>query len=186
MKRQRILVTGLGFLMSAVIAGAAESERLPEPVGAWLSGYVRSQKAFNGQPLTDSDVEVIATAHGDLNADQLEDLAFLLSTYGLRGANDSIQHLVVFLRDGSGLTYCCMKKVGERSGVTLGSISIAGNSVLLSGKEFVPGQDAYCCPSRSWKGRVRLNGSTLSDPIRGSTSNPRVESDALARLTRTR
>ena len=148
------------MFLAFVLAGSAyatEDLELPPEVNRWLHGYISRHKTFDGRPLLFTDARAISLIHGDLDGDGKDDVAVLFSVDGVRGGTDWVQYVAVFLRDAKGMRYCCMERVGCKGGAAVESSAIEAGRVILRGKAFVPGVDAYCCPSQAWETALKLS-----------------------------
>ncbi len=163
-----------GILLSCnCAAGADQVASLPPEISTWLHGYVAKKRTIDGQPPSDPDGQYLRIAYGDLSNHWHRDAGLLFPVEGIRGGTDWIQNVAVFLEGPQGFTYCCSKQVGAKGEVTVESNDIKGNRLVLDGKRFLEGKDAFCCPSRKWTSRLKVVG-----PSRGhfleveSTSSP--------------
>jgi hypothetical protein len=150
-----------GIAVVAFAASFSASAELPHEVHSWLAEYVSQHRDFEGRPLEYPAREYMQESFGDVMGHGTEDFVLLFPVIALRGGNDWAQYLAVFKSTPQGLHYCCMSQVGAKGGVIVETMKVASRNILLEGKVFVPGADAYGAPSRLWKQTLKVQNAQL-------------------------
>jgi hypothetical protein len=155
--RPRALISLISLLSGSAIAQSVAAQ-LPTEVASWLKSYAASRTTFDHKsPHFYADATEIV--EGRLDAESATALVFTLE--GVRGGNDYLQYLSVFWNRGGHHVFCCAERVGGKGIGDVAAITISEGAIHLSGKQFVPGSDAMCCPSRPYTRDLTVVGSKL-------------------------
>jgi hypothetical protein len=152
------------FGLVTLICGSATAESVPSDIPAemasWLKSYATSRRTFDGKT-PDYFPDATRMAEGQLGTETAAALLFTLE--GVRGGTDHLQYLSVFWKRGGHYVFCCSHRVGGKGIGDVETVAISGDTVRLSGKQYVPGTDAMCCPSRPYATDMAVVGSKLVD-----------------------
>lgn len=128
-------------------------------VNGWLSSNAWKQKVDGGGSIgyySDYNTYVI----GDISGDGRHDLAVAYTLEGVRGGTDWLRYVALFLASSDpknhGHDYCCTYQIGGKGIATEDKIEIKHRQIVIIGKAYVDGKDAYCCPSKPMSIRLKV------------------------------
>jgi hypothetical protein len=156
----------------------SRATQLPAEVDAWLRTRFATVRTIFGEGEELPSAETLIGVSAQLQPDPVDDFALLYPVEGERGGTDWAQYLAVFLRHNGKLKFCWELRLGEKGGILIEALYLDGGTLHLSGKEFVPGEDAYCCPSKPWTATVRVDRGRLNLISVRPTSDKRMQATA--------
>jgi hypothetical protein len=128
-------------------------------VGAWIQVYAHQQFTNNGSSVGYFP-EYNRIVTGDLAGDGKNDLAVAFTLEGIRGGTDWLRYVAVFLKapgdNNYEHKYCCMYQIGGKGIATDEDMEIKDHDIVISGKAFVEGKDALCCPSKPFTIHIKV------------------------------
>ena len=141
-------------------------------VADWLWGYARNQKSDWGDSIGyyPRYNEYVV---GDLSGGGQDAVIVAFTLEGVRGGTDWLRYIAVFLKSPNSKTQqhmkCCIYQIGGKGIADAESVEIKNQEILIKGKAFVEGKDAYCCPSKPMIIRLKLmNGKLVEEKGNGS------------------
>ena len=151
---------GVVVLSGVTAAAEPETTQIQKDLAAWVQTYAASQKSFQGSP-SRYYPDATKTAEGQLNGEAAAAIVFTLE--GIRAGNDYLQYLGLFWKRGVHYALCCSRQIGGKGIRSVEEVSFAGDTIRLSGKEYVPGTDPMCCPSKPYIAEIRVQDAQLVD-----------------------
>ena len=127
-------------------------------IADWLWNNSKNKNTDSGEPAgyyPEYDEFII----GDVT-EQKGDIAVAFTLEGLRGGTDWLRYIAVFRRstedNGKGHDFCCSYQIGGKGIASDEKVEIQHGEIVVSGKAFVEGKDAYCCPSKPMTLRLKV------------------------------
>ena len=141
------------------LGAAAEPSGPPVPkeVAAWIRTYASSQAAGGRAPTYYPGGTKIA--QGRLGNKSTAAIVFTLE--GVGGGNNYSQYLAVFWKRGAHYVYCCSRLVGGKGIRSVEQVALRGTSIRIGGKDYVPGADPMCCPSKPYTTDLAVENAQL-------------------------
>ena len=153
---KRSLLLGL-VVLNAGLAGEPSGSPVPKEVATWIQRYAVSQTSNGIAPTYYPGGTMMA--EGRLGSQAAAVVVFTLE--GAGGGNNYSQYLAVFWKHGNQYVYCCSRHVGGKGIRSVERVSLPGASIRLGGKDYVPGKDPMCCPSRAYSDDLAVRDAEL-------------------------
>jgi hypothetical protein len=128
-------------------------------VGDWLYWNAHKQKSDDGGAVGYYP-EHNEYVTGPLDATAIPYLIVAFTLEGQRDGNDWLRYVAVFTPSSDPNnhehSFCCIYQIGGKGIASEEKMEIRDNEIVISGRAFVPGKDAMCCPSQPMTLRVKL------------------------------
>ncbi len=167
------------FCLIAILSSAPEAAlpntsepaagTIPDDIASWLETYVASRETFNGGVV--HYPQSVQFVEGDLG-DQPAGLV-LFSLEGIRGGTDYLSYLALFFKRQGKFVFCCLRRAGGKGTRSVDDFNFKDPGIRISGKEFVPGKDAMCCPSKPYSMDLVVASGQLVEKRRASNNRSR-------------
>jgi hypothetical protein len=146
--------------LAATFSADADDSTVPADVATWLEAYVASRETFEGG-IVHYPHHGAHFVEGDLGNRPAGLLLFGLEQ--IRGGTDWLQYLVVFWKRHGQFVFCCVRRVGGKAYRSVEEFDFSDRGVRLTGKTWVSGKDAMCCPSKPFEVYLTVKDSMLAE-----------------------